>query len=433
MIALTSNNDTAQVSGFSAADLSALRLQFPILQRTGRGGRPIAYLDSAATSQKPQVVIDAVSNFYARTNAAINRGTHLLGDESTTAYEQARETVARYVGADADGLIWTKNATEGINLLALALSAGVRQGAMHLRAGDEVCVTRLEHHANIVPWQQACARTGAKLTWLEATPDGRLDMSTVERVNERTKIVAVTHASNVTGAVTDIAAIVAAARKVGALVVLDSCQSSAHMPMDVSVWDVDAAVFSSHKMMGPTGIGALYVRPDLLAELSPVMTGGSMVAWVEMDSATFHDGPAGFEAGSQPAAQAVGWATACDFVESIGVQRMMAHEHHIGQLLLDGLLSVPQVSLLGPRTMDNRLAVIAFDIAGIHPHDVGQILDDEDIAVRVGHHCAIPLHTHFGVRSSTRVSATVTTTEEEVDRLVAGVQRVVQFFGGANV
>ncbi|OKL50072.1 aminotransferase class V-fold PLP-dependent enzyme [Boudabousia marimammalium] len=419
-------------SGFTALELEQLRGQFPILSRTGRGGRPIAYLDSAATSQKPQSVISAVSDYYANNNAAVNRGTHLLADESTVAFEQARKRLADFVGADVEEIIWTKNATEGLNLLAFVCSAGVGKASpWTLGPGDEVCSTVVEHHANIVPWQQACQRSGAKFTWLDATEDGLIDTSRLaEKINSSTKIVAITHASNVTGAITDLEPIIAAARRVGALVVLDTCQSSAHLPINLHDLGVDAAVFSAHKMMGPTGIGALYVRAEVLEHLAPFLTGGSMVTWVTMEEATFHEAPAKFEAGTQPVAQAVGWAKALDFYDEVGFGRIEKHERAIGEHLLDQLKAIKQVRILGPKSMDSRLAVVSFEVEGVHPHDVGQILDDEDVAVRVGHHCAIPLHTHFGVRSSTRASASLTTSVTETDRLVAGINRVIRFFGG---
>ncbi|OKL49009.1 cysteine desulfurase [Boudabousia liubingyangii] len=422
---------------FSGAELARLRNDFPILTVPGRSGEPIAYFDAAATSQKPQCVIDSLVQFYGGQNAAVNRGTHLLGDLATTEFENAREAVAHYLGAQPEGLIWTKNATEALNLLAYSLSApqstARTAGFKPLGPGDEICITRLEHHANLVPWQEACKRTGAKLTWLEATEDGRLDPQNFERINERTRILAFTHVSNVTGALSPVADLVARAKAVGAVTVLDSCQSTAHGPFNFRELDVDFAVASSHKMLGPTGIGALIARPELVDQLPPFLTGGAMVTWVEMDSATFHEGPAGFEAGSQPVAQAVGWARACEYLQLVGPERIAAHEHALGEELLAGLLEIPGLRLLGPTTMEQRAAVFAFALPGIHPHDVGQLLDSKDVAVRVGHHCAIPLHQHFGVRSSARASVSLTNTSAEVDRLLAAIVETQRFFGGTNV
>ncbi|WP_312348463.1 SufS family cysteine desulfurase [Actinomyces sp.] len=421
---------------FTAAELDAIRRDFPILGRTGRGGGPIAYLDSSATSQKPEVVIAAELEFYQRHNAAVHRGTHLLGDEATAVYEDARARLASFVGAAPDEIVWTKNATEGINLVAYAIgnaSAG-RGGAgaerLRIGAGDRIVVTRAEHHANLVPWQELCARTGAELAWLDLTPDGRIDLDTLSVITPNTKVVAFTHVSNVTGAISPVGPIVAAARNVGALVLLDTCQSSAHLPIDVGRLGVDFAVFSSHKMLGPTGVGALWGRRELLEAMPPVLTGGSMIATVSMEGAEYMPPPERFEAGSQPIAQIAGWSVALDYLSELGMDRLAAHEDVITHAMLEGISSVPGVRVLGPSEAVERIGVVAFAVEGVHPHDVGQVLDAEDVAVRVGHHCAIPLHTFFGVRASARASAAPTTTLEEVDRLVDALSRVRSYFGG---
>lgn len=418
-------------------DPHALRADFPILSRIGRGGRPIVYLDASATSQKPERVIRAEADFYAQHNAAVHRGTHLLGDEATQAFEDGRDALARFIGGRPDEIVWTKNATEAINLLALSIGhaslgrGGSEAERLRLGEGDRIVVTRAEHHANLVPWQELCARTGAELAWIDLTPDGRLDPETLGVIDDRTRLVAFTHVSNVTGAISPVELVVAAARAVGAIVVLDTCQSSAHMPVDVRALDVDAAVFSSHKMLGPTGVGALWARRWLLEAMPPVLTGGSMIATVAMEGAEYMPPPERFEAGSQPVAQIAGWTTALGYLSELGMDRVAAHEVGMTELLLEGVASVEGVRVLGPDTAQDRVGVVAFAVDGVHPHDVGQVMDAEDVAVRVGHHCAIPLHTFFGVRSSARASVGVTTTPEEIGRFVGALDRVVEYFGRA--
>lgn len=421
---------------FSAAELDAIRRDFPILRRTGRGGRPIVYLDSSATSQKPECVIDAEADFYRAHNAAVHRGTHLLGDEATATYEDARATLASFIGARPEEVVWTKNATEGINLVAYAIGnasqgrGGDAARRLAVGPGDRIVVTRAEHHANLVPWQELCARTGAELAWLDLTPDGRIDLGTLGVITPNTRVVSFTHVSNVTGAISPVAPIVAAAREVGALVLLDTCQSSAHMPIDVGALGVDFAVFSSHKMLGPTGIGALWGRSELLEAMPPFLTGGSMISTVSMEATEYMPPPERFEAGSQPVAQAAAWAVALGYLRELGMDRVAAHEEVITRALLEGITSVPGVRVLGPSEAVERVGVVAFAVQGVHPHDVGQVLDADDVAVRVGHHCAIPLHTFFGVRASARASAAPTTTLDEVDRLVESLGRVRSYFGG---
>ncbi|WP_043500351.1 SufS family cysteine desulfurase [Georgenia sp. SUBG003] len=420
----------------SAEELAAVRADFPLLGRTVRDGRPLVYLDTAATSQKPQCVLDAEQDFYLRRNAAVHRGAHQLAEEATEAYEAARAAVAAFVGVEADEIVWSKNATEGLNLVTYAMSnASLGRGGDRARElfglgpGDEIVVTEAEHHANLVPWQELCARTGATLRWISLTDEGRLDPASFGVVTERTRVVALTHASNVTGAVSPVADVVALARRAGALVVLDACQSAAHLPLDLRALDVDFAVFSGHKMLGPTGVGVLYGRRELLEVLPPFLTGGSMVQVVTMESSTYAEAPARFEAGTQMVAQTVGLHAAVGYLAELGMDALADHEADLTRLLLDGVASVPGVRVLGPTDPADRLAVVAFEVDGVHPHDVGQVLDDAGIAVRVGHHCAQPVHRRLGVHASARASAGVYTTAEEIEAFVDQLGRVRRFFG----
>lgn len=414
----------------SAEELARLRARFPICARTGRGGEPIAYLDASATSQKPDVVIDAVSRFYARSNGAVNRGTHLLADEASEIYEDSRAAVARFVGADPSEISWTKNATEAINVLALGLldATLASHGDYRLDEGSRIVVTRAEHHANLVPWQRLAQRTGAEFAWLDLDESGRIDLETLDVITPNTAVVAFTHLSNVTGAFSPVSEIIAAAREVGALVVLDTCQSAAHIPIDLHALDVDAAALSAHKMCGPTGIGALYLRREIGEQLAPALLGGSMVADVTMEETLFQPAPLRFEAGTQPVAEIAGWAAAVAFLGDVGMERVAAHEQALCVQLLDGLSGVEGLRLLGPASASERVAVAAFTLEAIHPHDIGQILDAKDVAIRVGHHCAIPLHRHFGVRASARASASLITTPAEITRLIRGLEQVRKFF-----
>ncbi|MCD4550362.1 SufS family cysteine desulfurase [Schaalia sp. lx-260] len=430
--------EALSASPFNADEIEKIRRDFPILKRTGRGGRPIAYLDSSATSQKPACVIDAEAQFYRHSNAAVHRGTHLLGDESTQIYEDGRHALAHFIGGASDEIVWTKNATEAINLLALSMGhaslgrGGAQAAPLRIGAGDRIVVTRAEHHANLIPWQELCARTGAELAWLDLTPDGQIDLNTLSVITERTRLVAFTHVSNVTGAISPIDAIIAAARRVGALILLDTCQSSAHMPVNIAALDIDCAVFSSHKMLGPTGVGALWARRELLEMMPPVFTGGSMIAGVTMTEAEYMPAPERFEAGSQPVAQIAGWTAALEYLSGWGMSRLEAHEKVLTQRLLEGISQIPNVRILGPSAAHERIGVVSFAVEGVHPHDVGQVMDAEDVAVRVGHHCAIPLHTFFGVRSSNRASLGIMTNNEDVDRCVEALASVGRYFGGAR-
>ena len=416
-------------SPFSDSELTRLRADFPILSRTGRGGKPIVYLDAAATSQKPRSVMQAESSFYENSNGAVHRGTHLLADESSQYFEDARCVLSSFIGANPSEIVWTKNATEALNLVAYGLSnPGIDGGAPLIGKGDRVVTTRAEHHANLVPWQLLSQRTGCEFAYLDLDDEGRIDLETLNVITANTKVVAVTHASNVSGAITDIAPIIQAAHAVGAWVVLDTCQSSAHMPLDIKTLGADFACFSGHKMAGPTGIGALYGRGELLEQLPPFLAGGSMIADVNMDKTTFQPVPERFEAGSQAVAQIHAWAVALDYLQKVGLERIRQHELFLTQYLLEGLASVKGLRLLGPTDYRERVGLAAFDFFGIHPHDVRQVLDAEDVAIRVGHHCALPLHAHYGLRSSCRASLSLTSSREDINRLIDGLETVRSFF-----
>ncbi|MGX7828685.1 cysteine desulfurase [Actinokineospora sp. 24-640] len=422
-------------------DVAALRADFPILRRTVRDGKRLVYLDSGATSQRPRQVLDAERDFLERHNAAVHRGAHQLAEEATDAYEAARARIAAFVGAAPDEVVFTKNATEGINLVAYAMAnaatAGPESARFVLGPGDEIVVTEMEHHANLVPWQQLAHRSGATLRWFGFTGDGRLDLSDMDTlVTGRTKVVAFTHQSNVFGTVTPVAAIVARAREVGALTVLDACQSVPHSPVDFTALGVDFAVFSGHKMLGPSGVGVLYGRRELLAAMPPFLTGGSMIETVEMAKSTFAPPPQRFEAGVPMTSQAVGLGAAVDYLNAVGMDRVAEHEHALTVAALAGLAEIPGVRLLGPvldasGAVADRGGAVSFVIDGVHPHDAGQVLDDEGVAVRVGHHCAWPLHRHLGVPASIRASFYLYNDLDDVAALLDGVRTAQKFFGVA--
>lgn len=432
---MTATDQAPAPARLSAAELTAVRADFPLLTRTMRGGRPLVYLDSGATSQKPDPVLDAEQDFYLQRNAAVHRGAHQLAEEATEAFEDARAAVAAFVGADTDEIVWTSNATAAINLVAYAFSnatagrGGAAARRFALAPGDEIVVTEAEHHANLVPWQELAARTGAVLRWLEVDDDGRIRIDQASSViTERTRIVAFTHASNVTGAVTPVAPLVAAAHAVGAYVVLDACQSVPHLPVNLHELGVDFAAFSGHKMLGPTGVGALYGRRELLEAMPPVTTGGSMVEVVTMTETTYAPPPQRFEAGTQMVAQAIGMGAAAQYLSDLGMSAVAAHEHEIAVELLK-IAEIPGVRVIGPTDPADRLAVVSFVVDGVHAHDVGQVLDDAGIAVRVGHHCAQPLHRRFKVAATARASASVYTTVEEIQALRESLGTVRAFFG----
>ncbi|MET3946318.1 cysteine desulfurase/selenocysteine lyase [Arthrobacter sp. UYCu512] len=412
-----------------------IRNDFPILSRSV-GGRPLVYLDSGATSQNPVSVIDAEREFYEQRNAAVHRGAHQLAVEATESFEDSRETLAAFVGAAAVEIIWTANATEGLNLLSYSFLNASLPGApseaagFALGAGDEIVVTEMEHHANLIPWQQLAARTGAVLRFIPVDDAGHLDMAAAAGIiNPATRLLAFSHASNVLGTINPVKDLVALARAAGALTVLDACQSAPHLPLDVKDLDVDFAVLSGHKMLGPTGIGVLYGRAELLDALPPFLTGGSMITTVSMERASFLPSPQRFEAGTQKISQAIALAAAANYLTETGLERIHAWESLLGQRLVEGLTGIPGVRVLGPAPGVERIGLASFDVEGVHAHDVGQFLDSRGIAVRVGHHCAQPLHRRLGVTATTRASTYLYNTTSEVDFLLAAVSEVRAYFG----
>ncbi|SEL42378.1 cysteine desulfurase [Rhodococcus maanshanensis] len=407
-------------------DITRIRKDFPILGRTVRDGKPLVYLDSGATSQRPVQVLDAEREFLTTCNAAVHRGAHQLAEEATDAYEGARAAIADFVGADADELTFTKNATEALNLVTYVL--GDERFERHLRPGDEIVITELEHHANLVPWQELARRTGATLRWYGVTEDGRIDLESLE-LTDAVKVVSFTHQSNVTGAVAPVAELVRRARAVGALVVLDACQSVPHMPVDFHALDVDYAAFSGHKMLGPSGVGVLYGKRELLASMPPFITGGSMIETVTMEATTYAAPPQRFEAGVPMTSQVVALGAAVHYLNELGMDSVAAHEHELTALALEQLGAIDGVRIIGPTTAVNRGGAVSFVVDGIHAHDLGQILDDEGIAIRVGHHCAWPLHRHFGVAATARASFALYNTTDEVHALAAAIRRAQDFFG----
>ena len=411
-------------------DVDTLRKDFPILERSVRGDRRLVYLDSGATSQKPYAVLNAERDFYELHNAAVHRGNHQLAEEATDAYEQARATVAGFIGAAADEVVFTRNATEALNMVAYAFSNATLDGGpdrFTLRPGDEILITEMEHHANLVPWQQVAKRTGATLRWFGVTDDGRLDLDP-DLITERTRIVAVTHQSNVLGTINPIARIAQMAHAVGAIVVVDACQSVPHMAVDVGDLGADFVAFSGHKMLGPTGIGCLWGRADLLAEMPPMLTGGSMIEQVFMDHSTFAPPPQRFEAGVPNIAQAVGLDAACRYLDAVGLQAIHDHEVHLTGLAIEGLNAIAGIRIIGPADLVDRGAAVSFVADGVHPHDLGQVLDDSGVAVRVGHHCAWPLHRRFSIPATTRASFYLYNDEDDVADLLAGTRRALEFF-----
>jgi cysteine desulfurase/selenocysteine lyase len=410
-------------------DVERVRADFPILKRVMRGGHRLAYLDSGATSQKPLQVLDAERDFLLTSNGAVHRGAHQLMEEATDAYEQGRADIARFVGAAPEELVFTKNATEALNLVSYVL--GDNRFTRALGPGDVIVTTELEHHANLIPWQELARRTGATLKWYGITDSGEIDLDSLA-LDERVKVVAFTHHSNVTGTGAPVAELLRRAHQVGALTVLDACQSVPHQPVDFPALGVDFAAFSGHKMLGPTGIGALYGRHGLLAALPPFLTGGSMIETVTMESATYAVPPQRFEAGTQMISQVVGLAAAARYLEDIGMAAVEAHEHRLVAAALEGLAEIAQVRIIGPADPGVRRSPVAFVVDGVHAHDVGQVLDDDGVAVRVGHHCAAPLHRRFGLAATVRASFAAYNTLDEVDRLVAGVHRAIAFFGAGT-
>ena len=411
----------------TSLDTAEVRKDFPILSRTVRDGRPLVYLDSGATSQRPVQVLDAERDFLITHNAPVHRGAYEIAEEATDAYEDAREDIAAFVGAEDHEIAFTKNATEALNEVAYILG-DPRSGEFTVTAGDEIVISELEHHANLVPWQELAQRTGATLRWYSVTEDGRIDQDSLD-LNENTKVVALTHQSNVTGAVLDVDEAVRRARAVGALFVLDACQSVPHMPVDFHALDVDFAAFSGHKMLGPNGVGVLYGKESILKTLPPFLTGGSMVEKVTMEKTTFTEAPQRFEAGTQMTSQVVGLAAAVRYLRELGMDNVKAHENELTAYALEKITAIEGLRLVGPAEAVDRGASISFVVEGIHPHDLGQVLDDRGVCIRVGHHCAWPVHTCMGVQATARASFYIYNTREEVDALAKAIVHAQKFFG----
>ncbi|MFV0534322.1 MAG: aminotransferase class V-fold PLP-dependent enzyme [Cumulibacter sp.] len=412
----------------AAYDVTEVRKDFPIFSRVFDDGVPLVYLDSANTSQKPQSVIDVMSDHFAHHNANVARAMHRLGAESTEAMEDARARLAQFIGAARpEEIVFTKNASEALNLLARTM--GDVRGDLELRAGDEIVISEMEHHSNIVPWQLLAERTGAVLRWFEITDEGRLDLSGIdELINERTKIVSITHVSNMLGTINPIRAIADKAHSVGALMFVDASQAVPQMPYDVASLGADAVAFTGHKMLGPTGIGVLWARHDLLDQLPPFLGGGEMIEIVKMSGSTYAPPPARFEAGTPPIVQIIGLGAAVDYLENLGMSAVAEHERELTAYTLDALQTVKGVRILGPTTTDDRGGAVSFELAEVHPHDVGQILDSHGVAIRGGHHCARPVHERFGVAASNRVSPYLYSTTAEIDALIEGLEKVKAFF-----
>ena len=411
-------------------DTNVIRRDFPILGRTVRNGKKLVYLDSAATSQKPLSVLDAERNFYLNHNAAAHRGAHLLAEEATDAFEGARAVVADFISAQSSEIVFTKSATESINVVSYGFSNHLpKNDPFYINEQNNIVVTQLEHHANLLPWQQLAKRSGAKLSWLGITKDAQIDISNIESViNEKTKIVAITHQSNVSGAITQLEPIVKRAREVGAIVLLDACQSVPHMAVDVNKLDVDFLTYSGHKAVGPTGVGVLWGRSELLEKMEPMITGGSMIDHATIESATWAKAPKKFEAGVPNMAQAVGLGAALNYLTKIGMGKIHAHEEILVERALTGLQNISGVEIIGSKSSRNRGSAISFTIEGVHPHDVGQVLDDMGIAVRTGHHCAWPLMQELKLNATTRASFYLYNTPEEVDVFLDGINQVKKFF-----
>jgi cysteine desulfurase/selenocysteine lyase len=408
-------------------DVATIRQDFPIFERTVRDGKKLIYLDSGATSQKPEAVIQAEGDFYRFHNAAVHRGAHQLAEEATDAYEGARAKVSAFLGARPEEIVFTKSATESINLIAYSMSNAATGSRFALTPKDRIVVTEMEHHANLIPWQQLASRTGAQLSWFEVLPDGRLDLESINSViTTDTKVVALTHQSNVLGTINPLDAIVARAHEVGAVVVLDACQSVPHMPIDVKKLGVDFLVFSGHKALGPTGVGVLW--SNQLDDLPPFLFGGSMIENVTMESATWSPAPKRFEAGVPNMAQAVGLGAAIDYLNAIGMDKVFEHEKQLTKYFLEELQKVPTLKIVGPLDVKNRGSSISFTVGAIHPHDLGQFLDSQGIAVRTGHHCAWPLTRKLGVPATTRASLYLYNDESECDLLVKAIVDAQKYF-----
>jgi cysteine desulfurase/selenocysteine lyase len=405
-----------------AVGWEAVRADFPIFERTVHDGKPIIYLDSAATSQKPRAVLDAMNDYYVRRNANIHRGAYTISEEATQHYEGARARIARFIGAKSSReIIYTRNATEALNLVAYTW------GRANLRRGDAVLLTKMEHHSNLVPWHILKGELGIEIRYIDVTPRGTLDLDDLPRLLEGVKLVSIAHMSNVLGTVNPVEEIIRQAHAAGALVMLDAAQSVPHMPVDVSALDVDFFAFSGHKMLGPTGIGILYAKRDLLKAMPPFLGGGDMISSVTLDGFTPNELPWKFEAGTPAIAEAIGLGAAVDYLSAIGMERVHARERELTAYALDRLGAIPGVTLYGP-SAEEKGGVVAFAIEGAHPHDVATILDRDGICIRAGHHCAQPLMHHLGVIALARASFYVYTRMEDIDALAEGIQRVQKVF-----
>lgn len=417
------------MSSSNSLDTAKIRSDFPILSRTVREGKKLVYLDSGATAQRPVQVLDAEREFLTTHNAPVHRGAYEIAEEATDAYESSREAIADFVGADDREIAFTKNATEALNEVAYILG-DKRAGELQVTEGDEIVVSELEHHANLVPWQELAQRTGATLKWYSATEDGRIDLDSLE-LSECTKVVALTHQSNVTGSVLDVPEAVRRARAVGALFVLDACQSVPHMSVDFHQLDVDFAAFSGHKMLGPNGVGVLYGKAQHMDQLPPFLTGGSMVEKVTMEGTTFTEAPQRFEAGTQMTSQVVGLGAAVNYLNDLGMDKVAAHEAELTAYALQQLQTIEGLRIIGPTDAQDRGGAVSFVVEGIHPHDLGQVIDDQGVCIRVGHHCAWPVHTCMNVQATARASFYIYNDLSDVDALVAAIRKAQEFFGTA--
>ena len=411
-------------------DVARIRKDFPIFTRTIRDGKKLVYLDSGATSQKPQVVIDAEVDFYAKHNAAAHRGAHQLAEEATEMFEASRETVASFLGAKTEEIVFTKSATESLHLLAYAFSNAEPGSQFAIGSEHSIVVSEMEHHANLIPWQQLAKRSGAELKWFGVTSDGRLDESNIDSlITSKTKIVAITQQSNVLGTINNLDHIIEKAHKVGAIVIVDACQSVPHIPVDVTNLGADFLAFSGHKILGPTGVGVLWGRYELLNNLAPFLFGGSMIENVTMTDATWAEAPRKFEAGVPNMAQVVGLAAGIKYLQTIGLEKVHEHEKALTGYLLNELSKIPGIAVVGPTDISLRGGTVSFTVEAIHPHDLGQYLDSAGIAVRTGHHCAWPLTRALGVPATTRASLYLYNDNSDIDALIAAIKDAKKYFG----
>lgn len=413
-------------------DVTSIKKDFPIFERTINGEK-LVYLDSAATSQKPLAVLDAERSFYLNHNAAAHRGAHRLAEEATEAFEGSRQSVAEFLGSAVDEIVFTKSATESINLVAYSLGNASEGSQFYISPDDEILVSEMEHHANLVPWQELARRSGAKLRWFKVSDDGRLDLSDIDSlINKKTRIIALTHQSNVLGTINQFSEISKRARSVGALLLVDACQSAPHFEIKVKELGCDFLTFSGHKALGPTGIGVLWGRKELLDAMPPFLTGGSMIEMVNMETSTYLPAPRRFEPGVPNMAQAVGLAAGLKYLTEIGLEKIHNHELALTKMAIDGLRTISELKIIGPENLTDRGGVISFELEGIHPHDLGQALDQYGIAVRTGHHCAWPLMKRFNSVATTRASFYLYNDRSDVENLVRGVEKAQNFFKGSR-